>query len=70
MIRKTYRVAGMTCPNCAMILEGLEDDLPGVQRVTASYRNGTMEIEFDEHQVDETLIIQAIIRLGYQVVEK
>ena len=69
MLRKTYTVDGMTCPNCAMKLEGLEDDIPGIQRVIARYRNGTVEIEFDEHQVDETVIIQAIIRLGYQVVE-
>ena len=53
MMRKTYTVAGMTCPNCAMKLEGMEDDIPGVQRVIARYRNGTVEIEFDEHQVDE-----------------
>ena len=69
MMRKTYTIAGMTCPNCAMILEGLEDDIPGVQRVIARYRNGTMEIEFDEHQLDESELKLAISRLGYQVVE-
>jgi copper chaperone CopZ len=69
MIRKTFTVAGMTCPNCAMNLEGMEDNIPGVQRVTARYRNGTVEIEFDEHKVDESELKLAISRLGYQVVE-
>ena len=69
MIRKIYTIAGMTCPNCAMRLEGLEDDLPGVRQVTASYRNGTVEIEFDENHVDESELRLAISHLGYQVVE-
>ena len=69
MMRKTYTVTGMTCPNCAMNLEGMEDDIPGVQRVIARYRNGTVEIEFDENQVDESQLKLAISQLGYQVVE-
>jgi copper chaperone CopZ len=67
MIRKTYQVAGMTCPNCAMLLEGMEDELPGIHRVIASYRKGIVEVEYDPEQVTEAHILQAISRLGYQV---
>ena len=69
MTRKTFTITGMTCPNCAMKLEELEDDIPGIRRVTARYRNGTVDIEFDEQQVGESELRQAISRLGYLVVE-
>ena len=65
MICKTYRVEGMTCPNCAMRLEGMEDDLPGVKRVRASYRKGSMEVEFDETLVSEVQILAEAARRGY-----
>ena len=37
-MKKIFRVPDMECPNCAMHLEGLEDELPGVKRVAASYK--------------------------------
>jgi copper chaperone CopZ len=66
MIRKTFRIRGMTCPNCAMNIERLEDDLPGIRSVTASYLKGSMEVEFDERRVSEEEILAAVARLGYQ----
>ena len=66
MTRKTYRVLGMTCPNCAMNLEAIEEDLPGIQLVLANYRKGRMEVEFDETRVSEAEILAAVARRGYQ----
>jgi copper chaperone len=61
----TLRVPDMMCPNCAMHLEGLEDELQGVKRIHASYKKLTMEIEFDETKVTLEQIIQAAHALGY-----
>jgi copper chaperone CopZ len=38
--RLTLKITDMQCPNCAMILEGIEDKLPGVERAEASYHKG------------------------------
>ena len=65
MIKKSFRVPDMECPNCAMHLEGLEDDLPGVKRVSASYRKQVMEVEFDETKLTVDQIIQAANAIGY-----
>jgi|WetSurMetagenome_2_1015567.scaffolds.fasta_scaffold1459853_1 copper chaperone CopZ len=65
-VKKTYRVEGMHCSNCAMNLEGLEDDLPGIRRVSASYQKGQMVVEFDEITVSEAQIIAAVEKRGYQ----
>ena len=64
-MKKIFRVPDMTCPNCAMHLEGLEDSLPGVKRISASYKKLTMEVEFDEKLLHETQIVAAANAIGY-----
>ena len=61
----TFRVPDMECPNCAMHLEGMEDDIPGVKRVNASYKKQLMEVEFDETIVTVNQIVQAATEIGY-----
>ncbi len=68
MLQKTYKIPDMQCPNCAMILESLEDTLPGIWRISASYHKMQMVVEFDEHQVEETEIVAAVKKKGYQIV--
>lgn len=65
MIKKTFRVDGMTCPNCVMKVEGIEDDLPGIKQVSASYQKGRMIVEFDETLVGEAEILAAVKKAGY-----
>ncbi|MEN6439478.1 MAG: heavy metal translocating P-type ATPase [Syntrophobacter sp.] len=60
-----FRVPDMVCPDCGMHLEGLEDELPGVIRIKASYRRLTMEVEFDETRLDIHRIIAAANAIGY-----
>jgi Cu+-exporting ATPase len=61
----TLRVPDMHCSNCAFTLEGLEDDLPGVRRVEASYLKQAMTVEFDENAVNLEDIAAAVRQLGY-----
>ena len=61
----TFRVPDMECPNCAMHLEGLEDELPGVKRINASYKKQLMEVEFDEGKLSVAQIIAAANAIGY-----
>ncbi len=68
MLKRVFRVPNMRCSGCAMTLEGLEDELAGVQRVNASYHKQTMEVEFDERRVNEAAIIAAAKRLGYEAI--
>jgi copper chaperone CopZ len=66
MMKKTFRVEGMHCSNCPMEVEGIEDDLPGIKQVSASYQKGQMVVEFDEAKVSEAQIIAAVEKRGYQ----
>jgi copper chaperone CopZ len=64
-MKKIFRVPDMECPNCAMHLEGLEDELPGVKYITASYKRQVMEVDFDESKLSVEQIIAAAIAIGY-----
>lgn len=68
MIKKTFNVPDMHCSNCSMKLESIEDDLPGVKEINASYHKQQMIVEFDEKQVSEEQIIAAAKKKGYQAV--
>ncbi|NPV57189.1 MAG: heavy-metal-associated domain-containing protein [Anaerolineae bacterium] len=61
----TLAIPDMHCANCVMRLESLEDDLPGVVSITASYRSQKMEIEYDPAGVTIDQIMAAVSRLGY-----
>jgi len=66
-MKKTYIVPDMHCANCVMRLESLEDDLPGIKRIDASYHKQQMVVEFDEEQVSEVQIIAAVEKKGYHI---
>jgi len=66
MIKKTFKIPDMTCSNCAMKLESLEDDLDGVKEINASYHRLEMVVEFDESKLTEEQIIAAVKKKGYQ----
>ena len=67
MVKQVFRVTDMHCSNCVMRIEGLEDDLPGVQRIRASYKKQQVEVEFDETRVSAAQIAAAIQQLGYTI---
>ena len=68
MIKKTFRVPDMSCTNCAMKLESLEDTLVGVKEINASYHKLQMTVEYDETRLSDEQIIAAVKKKGYQAV--
>jgi copper chaperone CopZ len=68
MLKKTYKISDMHCSNCAMILESIEDKLPGIKEINASYKKAEMVVEFDETKVTEAQIIAAVEKKGYQAI--
>jgi copper chaperone CopZ len=68
MIKKIFKIPDMTCTNCAMKLESLEDTLEGVKQINASYHKLQMEIVYDEKKLTDEQIIAAVKKKGYQAV--
>ena len=69
MLKRTFHVAGMRCPNCAMQIEGMEDELDGIVRVRASYPKALVEVEFDETKVSPSQIFEKVKEKGYALTE-
>jgi copper chaperone CopZ len=68
MVKHTFRVINMECPNCAMRLERLEDRLAGVRQINASYRKMEMIVEFDEYLLTDQQIVKAAEEEGFEAV--
>ena len=68
MIKKIFKVPDMSCTNCVMKLESLEDTLEGVKEINASYHKLQMEIVYDETKLSDEQIIAAVKKKGYQAV--
>ncbi len=68
MKKQLFRVPEMYCSTCVISLEGLEDSLPGIKRVSASYHKQQMEVIYDETELSEAAIIAAAAELGYFLV--
>jgi copper chaperone CopZ len=68
MIKRTFKVPDMSCTNCAMKLESLEDTLDGVREINASYHKLQMTVEYDETRLTDEQIIAAVKKKGYQAV--
>jgi copper chaperone CopZ len=69
MMKQVIRVTDMHCTSCVMRIEGLEDDLPGMKRVKASYQKQRVEVEYDETKLSLPQIVAAIQKMGYTVQE-
>ena len=65
MVKKTYQVFDMHCVNCPMNIESIEDMLPGIVDISASYKKQEVVVEFDESLVSDHMIISAIKNKGY-----
>ena len=65
-MKKIYKISGMHCPSCAMLIEGELEDAG--MKATCSYANQTVEGEVQGEGVDEKRIKEAVAKAGYQVV--
>ena len=69
MTTKNYKVSDMDCGTCAMHIESLEDEMPGIDAIKVSYKKQTMEVTFDEHKTSPDEINRRVKALGYGLVE-
>lgn len=62
MAKKTYKVEGMHCASCAMVIESDLEDI-GVA-ASCSYAKQTLEVE-DTNTVSESKIHEIVKKSGY-----
>jgi copper chaperone CopZ len=63
-MKKTYKIEGMHCSSCAMMIEG--ELLDAGIKCKCSFANQQVEIE---EKADEKKVIEVISSLGYKVTQ-
>lgn len=66
MITQRFRIPKMHCTSCVMLLEGVEDELPGIETIEASFQKQQMVVTYDETKVSPAAIVAAAQQEGYE----
>lgn len=67
MAKKTYKIDGMHCSSCAMLIEGELEDV-GLSAV-CSYQKQEVTVDVPDTQDIDTKIIHVIEKAGYKVTQ-
>jgi copper chaperone len=67
MTEKTFNVPDMSCGHCKAAVEGELNRLSGVERSNADVEKGTVKVAYDESQVGNEQLVEAIEEAGYTV---
>jgi copper chaperone len=61
----TFRVEGMHCGSCALLIDDALEDLPGVRSTRTTVKAGRSTVELDTARSSPQEVIRAIEQLGY-----
>lgn len=65
MSARRYRVTGMHCASCGLLVDDTLEDLPGIVSSSTDVRANCTVVEGD---VNDSVVMAAIAELGYQAV--
>lgn len=67
MMKKTFKLKGMHCTSCALLIESDLEDAGA--SATCNYAKEIVDVEYDPVKLTEQRIIDVIKSSGYQVAE-
>ena len=65
MKKEVFNVTGMTCSACSARVERAVAKLPGTEGVTVNLLTNSLQLSYDETQLDAARIIRAVEAAGY-----
>lgn len=66
MTKKTFKIDGMHCTSCALLIESdLED---AGMKANCSYVKQTLTVEFDEKKLGDHAIEKIVAKSGYRII--
>lgn len=66
MIKKEYKVTGMTCQGCASSVTRVISRNKGVDECIVRHMEGEVVVTYDENLIDDEKIMSQITRLGFK----
>ena len=70
MDNQVLSIRGMTCAACAGRIEKTLRKLPGIGQASVNLASEKLFVEYDENTLKLSAIKEAVIKIGYEVVEK
>lgn len=66
-VKEKLTVKGMDCDGCAVTLDRVLKRLPGVRSVAVDWKNGFVDVDYDEKRSRPVDVRKAITNAGYEV---
>ena len=63
--KMTLPVTGMSCASCAVSVESMLKNTPGVAEAAVNYANQSVQVDFDPHQVSLSDLDTVLQGIGY-----
>lgn len=67
MTTEVIKVPEIHCNHCATSIEGAVGQLDGVEKVSVAIDERTVEVTYDESNLDRSRVVAAIEGQGYEV---
>lgn len=67
MSKTSFKIEGMHCGSCAIMIEQALSKTPGVTAADVNYATAEASVEFDEQQTTEADLRNVVIKEGYKV---
>ncbi len=64
MKRENYKIQGLHCASCKVLIESFLIKLPGIKNVIVNYTSGDMQIEYDEKKINIQDIKKTVDSIG------
>ncbi|MEV0464279.1 heavy-metal-associated domain-containing protein [Nocardia tengchongensis] len=65
MATHVFRIDGMHCGSCALLVDDTVEELPGVRASRTSVKKARADVDFDPARTSAADIVAAIAALGY-----
>lgn len=65
MLKEKYTITGMSCSACSSRVEKTVRELAGMHKVSVNLLTNSMQVEYDEGQLNSQQIIEAVTGVGY-----
>ncbi|MGO2265237.1 MAG: heavy metal translocating P-type ATPase [Vagococcus salmoninarum] len=69
MLKETYKIEGMTCASCVQAVERTVSKLKGVETVAVNLATEKMAVTYEEGEVTDSEIQNAVADAGYQAIK-
>lgn len=67
MIKRAFKIEGMTCSACANRVERVIRKLDGIENAAVNFATETLNVEFDENKISDSNIEEIVVKAGYSV---